>query len=782
MKIMISVFLGVASLALADPPPAASLNEARFGAAGLAVGPYVYVCAGYGLDESLRSVERLDPETGSVTTLPVRVTDRWFMGAAVWRDKIVLAGGIRSSVNSMDRGRTDLVELLDPVRGSVSNLPPLPRARSLPALAVVGDKLYVIGGASLERDRTKRTGDVSIYDFTLGTWSEGPPMPTPRECAVAVVGTRIYALGGYDGSNSLDVVEVFDTEKGAWESRPKLPAPQSAHRAVADGENVYLFGDYQTLVQVAAGNPETGNWRLLELPYLPARHSVADRVGDRFVVAGGNLTSSADSTLSTVQLFTRSQLENAPARAEPPAPASFTVPAPERPGELLLQQARARLTSLTNVALRGTWTMSYTARGEEHQLHAPYVLKTRAPDRVYLELGPTRLWFDGTTLTMADAVAGVFMQTNRPPPLSEALRIHAGGILYALPYGHQMLLDPSATPFIRSMRWKPGADTNWQGRPAWTLISPGLISGSGLVKPRYEIVIDPDSGITVAATSAPNASPRSTDECRTAEQELVETFRDHLVLDEVDTKTRWPDETFRAALDPTWISNPHATYHGLRKLRPDHAVSWLTTRRENQGKRWGPPERPAGWVPLWSTRICADEPINEYDRFALNRIPPRCVVIQEKTNLVVRRLSDGREELRIPWRDSDPDHSYGMPMLTWVLGSQPDEDRVVLLDRRGQTNQLTLVDRQGQVRQVIKGEEAVTDRLTSLPAGGVRREMLALVRGPVLRLVDPVEWHVRHVMSLSNERLEITDRDGDRLPEFTFLGRDISCYEWPPPE
>ena len=782
MKTMISICLGVAGFALAGPPPSVTLNEARFGAAGVTVGPYVYVCAGYGWDEALSSVERLDPEAGSVTTLPVRVTDRWFMGAAVWREQIVLAGGIRPTINANPGGRTDLVELLDPVHGSVSNLPPLPRARSLPALAVIGDKLYVIGGAVAGDDQSQRTGELSIYDFALGTWSEGPPMPTPRECAVVVVGRRIYALGGYDGSKSLDVVEVFDTEKGAWESRPPLPAPQSAHRAVVDGENVYLFGDYRTLVQVAAGNPDTGAWRLLDLPYQPARHSVADRVHDRFVVAGGNLNSSAESALNTVQLFTRNQLEKTPARTQPPEPITLTMPAPERPGELQLQQAFARLTSLSNVALRGTWTMSYTARGEAHQLQAPYVLKTRAPDRLYLELGPARLWLDGTNLTVVDVTAGVYLQTNRPSPPVETLMTHASSMFHSLPYGHRALIDPSAIPSTRRMQWKPGADTTWQGRPARSLISPGRMRESGQGVPRQEIVIEPDSGITVEGTTTPTTSPRPADACRTAEQELVETFRDHLVLDEVDTETRWPDETFQAVLDPAWTPNPHATYQGMRTLRPDHAVGWLTIYRENQGKRWGPQERPMDWIPLWSTRVCADEPGMEYDRYALSRIPPRFAVVPEGTNLVVRRLSDGGEEFRIPWRDSDPDQSNAASVLTWVQGAQPEEDRVVLLDRRGHISQLTLVDRQGQIRRVIKGEEAETDRLTSLPAGGARRDMLALVRGQVLRLVDPVEWHVRHVMSLYDERLEITDRDGDRLPEFTFIGRDIRCYEWPSPE
>lgn len=786
MKTIVCLLLGCAGYAAAETNLTLALQEARFGAAGVALGNQVYVGAGYGLDDALATVEQLDPETGGVTTLPVRVTARWFLGSAAWRDRIVLAGGIRPSDPANPGGRTDLVELLDPVGGTVSNLPPLPRPRSLPALAVVGDRLYVIGGAVSEQTRSRRVGDVSIYDFNLGAWSEGPPLPTPRECAVAVIGSRIYALGGYDGSNSLDVVEVFDTENGTWESRARLAAPQSAHRAVADGDNVYLFGDYRTLVQVAAGNPETGSWRLLDLPFQPARHSVADRVGERFVVAGGNVNSSADSALAAVQVFARAQLEGAPTRTNPPPPLNMTQPAPPRPGERAVQDMLARLADLSNVYLRGTWSMAYTARGEEHQAEVPYVLKTRRPNHVYLELGPTRVWYDGTTLTMADALAGVYLQTNAPPPLDQALSIHASYLYRMLPYGHRVVIDPAAAPAMEgeawSYRWTPGPETTRLGRTARILTSPARTTTGRARKPGYAITVDAESGITVEAITLPGEGTRPADECRPLEQELVESFRDHLVLDEFDIETRWPDETFQARLDPAWKLNPHAAYLAQRMLRPDHPVSWLGTRLENQNRSWRLTERPAGWVPLWTVRACAEEARADYDRYVISRIPPRYVTGLEGTNLVVRRWSDGGEACRLPKPELPPAKAPGWLHLAWVEGAQPEDDRLLVKWTGHTTNLLLLLDREGAVRFQRTDEEAQLDRVSVLPAGGPRREMLALVEGQVLRLVDPVDWTVHHVMRLYNERLEITDRDGDRLPEFTFIGRDVSCYEWPEPQ
>ena len=33
---------------------------------------------------------------------------------------------------------------------------------------------------------------------------------------VAVISSRIYAIGGYDGVSNLNSVEVYDLERGAW--------------------------------------------------------------------------------------------------------------------------------------------------------------------------------------------------------------------------------------------------------------------------------------------------------------------------------------------------------------------------------------------------------------------------------------------------------------------------------------------------------------------------------------------------------------------------------------
>ena len=42
-------------------------------------------------------------------------------------------------------------------------------------------------------------------------------------CSVAVLDGKLYAVGGLDGTTTLDVVEVYDPQRNAWEeSAPKL--------------------------------------------------------------------------------------------------------------------------------------------------------------------------------------------------------------------------------------------------------------------------------------------------------------------------------------------------------------------------------------------------------------------------------------------------------------------------------------------------------------------------------------------------------------------------------
>ena len=58
---------------------------------------------------------------------------------------------------------------------------------------------------------------VEAFDPQAGAWAEVAPMPTGRASpAAAVVGGRLYAIGGFGGGNDLSTVEAFDPQTDAW--------------------------------------------------------------------------------------------------------------------------------------------------------------------------------------------------------------------------------------------------------------------------------------------------------------------------------------------------------------------------------------------------------------------------------------------------------------------------------------------------------------------------------------------------------------------------------------
>ena len=83
---------------------------------------------------------------------------------------------------------------------------PMNTVRSRVGVAVVGGKLYSIGGF----DGAARLATVECYNPVLDEWTTVSPMTTKRSAlAVAAVGEDLYVIGGYDGIASLCSVEMY---------------------------------------------------------------------------------------------------------------------------------------------------------------------------------------------------------------------------------------------------------------------------------------------------------------------------------------------------------------------------------------------------------------------------------------------------------------------------------------------------------------------------------------------------------------------------------------------
>jgi hypothetical protein len=115
----------------------------------------------------------------------------------------------------------------DPKIGKWEALPDLPAGRSSHDLVVVGDKLVVVGGWE-----QKGKGEKSVWPETALTldlekkdakW-EGILQPFKRRAlTAAVLGTRVYVLGGLGEKGSDRQVDILDVTTGKWTTGPKLP-------------------------------------------------------------------------------------------------------------------------------------------------------------------------------------------------------------------------------------------------------------------------------------------------------------------------------------------------------------------------------------------------------------------------------------------------------------------------------------------------------------------------------------------------------------------------------
>lgn len=125
------------------------------------------------------------------------------------------------------------------------------------ASAVVGDKIYIIGGLTADT-ATGMLKTTLIYDISANSWSTGPEMAAGRaDTCAAVVGSKIYVVAGYqsiDPINVLDTVEVLDTAAAspAWTTAPSLPAKRGDITCASSGGKVYAIGGYYD---------PTGTWK-----------------------------------------------------------------------------------------------------------------------------------------------------------------------------------------------------------------------------------------------------------------------------------------------------------------------------------------------------------------------------------------------------------------------------------------------------------------------------------------------------------------------------------------
>lgn len=192
----------------------------------------------------------------SKTVLPVNLSD---YQAVSHKTHVYVIGGQKGCISSDTCAGTvvNTVYQYDTKLDKYTTKAAMPAVRFRYASAVVGDKIYIIGGLTADTP-TGMLKTTLIYDITNDSWSTGPNMATGRsDTCAAVVGSKIYVVAGYqsiDPINVLDTVEVLDTAAAspAWTSAPSLPAKRGDITCASSGGKVYAIGGYYD---------PTGTWK-----------------------------------------------------------------------------------------------------------------------------------------------------------------------------------------------------------------------------------------------------------------------------------------------------------------------------------------------------------------------------------------------------------------------------------------------------------------------------------------------------------------------------------------
>ena len=235
--------------------------------------------------ESQAPIDMLKP--GAWTVHRPMPSGRQELAVVALGDRVVTIGGLGELGASVPT-----VEAYTPASDAWESLMPLPAAVHHPAAAVVGGRLFVVGGYadSVPPWRAQRT--VFEYDPARNSWTTRAPLNIPRGAlAAAVLGGRIHAVGGADG-DATAAHEAYDPGADRWTRLAPLPIARDHLAAVAFRDRLWAIGGRSSFAGTQYANvdlydPAADHWA----PGVPLPQGrgglTAIAVDDRVFVLGG---------------------------------------------------------------------------------------------------------------------------------------------------------------------------------------------------------------------------------------------------------------------------------------------------------------------------------------------------------------------------------------------------------------------------------------------------------------------------------------------------------------
>jgi len=216
------------------------------------------------------------------------------MNLATHGGKIYRVGGMfpkNAKGEETDNWSIDTAAVYDPAKKTWSDLPKLPVPRSSHDLAVVGDKLFVLGGWNmLGKDGGEEwLEEMAVLDLNNidSGWQSLPQEFVRRALIVAVHNDKIYVVGGFtEHEEPSREVDIFEVASGIWTKGPELPEGRmngfSSAACVVDG-HLYASVADGSLLRL---NDAKNQWELVGKYSPRIVHRLTPR-GEGLVLVGG---------------------------------------------------------------------------------------------------------------------------------------------------------------------------------------------------------------------------------------------------------------------------------------------------------------------------------------------------------------------------------------------------------------------------------------------------------------------------------------------------------------
>lgn len=236
-------------------------------------GTSIYIAGGYSADKNpnnaatgnrqifgARDVFRYSPASDTYTRLPSLPTERASGGMEYVNGHLHFYGGTNRArtLESPDHWALNLSNLS---AGWVSKAA-FPSPRNHLASAVLGGKIYAIGGQTGQDSVSVSQGTVNAYNPATDTWSTLAPLPRKLNHATAtILNGQIVVMGGQTWYN-LPTAHTFayDPATNTWDTLTSLPAARYSGTSGTIGGSVYYSGGS------AGSTVSKGTWKGTPVP------------------------------------------------------------------------------------------------------------------------------------------------------------------------------------------------------------------------------------------------------------------------------------------------------------------------------------------------------------------------------------------------------------------------------------------------------------------------------------------------------------------------------------